>query len=326
MLNMNQFILSLKENGIHSLKRGLKTLVSFEEERNKFDLKEAIIFIHHGIELLLKQVLVENFGEHLIFADINDRTIKKLIEAKSTGKNVFDLSSPVNTSTFRQAIQRIKAFSPAEQNFPLELEHLLEKLNGIRNSIEHYGINKSTLEIEEILINLRGPILDFLSDSIKDFKVSYGEEINTVWSLTEESIKNYSTFEEEVSGELKKIQGKTYNGQLFGRNSMISIPTFVNLNREYQIRKKGIVHIIDIYGKVESGNDWIIQLKTSIMNHDSFLQILRYFENNFEHKTPKWLIVKQKLTKNQKEAGKLSNTYITGIEEWERLKQSILKK
>lgn len=69
--------LSLKENGLHSLERGLSIFKSFEQTENIFLLKEAIMFLHHGIELLMKQTLVENSSEVLIFSDIDNETVKK---------------------------------------------------------------------------------------------------------------------------------------------------------------------------------------------------------------------------------------------------------
>ena len=51
--------LTLKENGYHSLEKGLTVFKDFEQSEDAFLLKEAIMFLHHGIELLMKQALVE---------------------------------------------------------------------------------------------------------------------------------------------------------------------------------------------------------------------------------------------------------------------------
>ena len=84
-----KFKIGLKENGIHSLTRGLETFELYEEEKDEFILKESIMFLHHGIELLMKQVLIENAGEFLIYSDISDDTIKKVINAKKNKALVF---------------------------------------------------------------------------------------------------------------------------------------------------------------------------------------------------------------------------------------------
>lgn len=41
--------ITLKENGIHSLEKGLDTFEAYEKNKNNFTLKEAIMFIHHGV-------------------------------------------------------------------------------------------------------------------------------------------------------------------------------------------------------------------------------------------------------------------------------------
>ena len=78
-----RFKITLRQNGIHSFKRGLETLQKYEKGKgtDKFLLKESIMFIHHGIELLLKEILVTKGNEHLIYSDISESTLKKVIQA-----------------------------------------------------------------------------------------------------------------------------------------------------------------------------------------------------------------------------------------------------
>lgn len=67
--------LTLIENGVDSFQNGYKSLVEFEPlllldesdiEKSK-KLKNAIIQIHHGIEILMKNILM-NESEYLLFA------------------------------------------------------------------------------------------------------------------------------------------------------------------------------------------------------------------------------------------------------------------
>ena len=39
-----KFQISLKDNGIHSLNKGLSSFKSYEESKNEFELKESIMF------------------------------------------------------------------------------------------------------------------------------------------------------------------------------------------------------------------------------------------------------------------------------------------
>ncbi|MGB3587122.1 MAG: hypothetical protein WBA23_11310, partial [Tunicatimonas sp.] len=65
--------ISLEANGIHSFNRGLNTFSDYEQgdKKDDFLLKESIMFLHHGIELLMKQMLVNTADESLIFSDIS---------------------------------------------------------------------------------------------------------------------------------------------------------------------------------------------------------------------------------------------------------------
>lgn len=64
---------SLLENGIDSLKKAKTNIEEYEKyhKGSSYDfLKDAIIFLNHGIEILLKYILSKQ-NESLIFTDIN---------------------------------------------------------------------------------------------------------------------------------------------------------------------------------------------------------------------------------------------------------------
>lgn len=46
-----KFAISLRENGLHSLWRGIESYETFDETQDKLALKEAIMLLHHGLEL-----------------------------------------------------------------------------------------------------------------------------------------------------------------------------------------------------------------------------------------------------------------------------------
>lgn len=75
---------SLLENGIDSLKKAKTNIEGFEKyhkESSYHFLKDVIIFLNHGIEILLKYILSKQ-NESLIFTDIN-----LYMEAKEKLKN-----------------------------------------------------------------------------------------------------------------------------------------------------------------------------------------------------------------------------------------------
>ncbi len=176
---------TLKENGLHSLERGLTTFKEFEQTEEMFLLKEAIMFLHHGIELLMKQTLVENIGEVLIFSDIDNETVKKVIKANKEGKSVFNLPKPIHTATYEQVLDRVQAFVITHE-LPENLRSWLSELNTLRNQIEHYAIDKEVDDVKDKIVKIRKPLLSFFEKTIKDFTKSKNNEIEAIGREWEE--------------------------------------------------------------------------------------------------------------------------------------------
>jgi len=101
------------ENGIDSLNKGFKSLKVYEEnlylktgvvtdKERFFQLKDAIIQIHHGIEILLKYILTKE-NELLVFSEIN-KYVKLALKEKRKRKleSIFQTSvkNRVHTVTF----------------------------------------------------------------------------------------------------------------------------------------------------------------------------------------------------------------------------------
>lgn len=180
----DKFKISLLDNGIHSFNKALEKFTSYEQGNKKdlFLLKEAIMFLHHGVELLLKQVLIDHGGEYLVFADIKSIT-KKKIKAKEQGVSVFSLDKPANTATYFDVIQRVKAFVTAV-GLGDNLEKYLLELNGIRNTIEHYGVDMEKNKVERLLLKIRAPISKFFLDA----GINLGQENKEKWKQLEKEL------------------------------------------------------------------------------------------------------------------------------------------
>jgi hypothetical protein len=180
-----KFEITLIKNGIHSFNKGLDKFLDYQSNNKKdeFQLKEAIMFLHHGTELLLKQVLINEKGEYLIFSDINSDTTKKIIRAKEQGISVFNLTKPPKTASFLEIIDRIKAFVNTPK-IDESLESRLKELNSFRNNLEHYGIYCDKLRVENLLLKLHKPISEFFRTSGIDLS-----EINeNKWKQIEEKL------------------------------------------------------------------------------------------------------------------------------------------
>src|SRR2546430_3981001 len=101
----DQFKISLRENGEHSLKKSLETYREYEKTQEQMPLKDTIMFLHHGIELLMKEILVRH-SPYLIFEKLDDIPSKQ-IEANKTGKGIFFIDKPPKSVTYEVAIKRV---------------------------------------------------------------------------------------------------------------------------------------------------------------------------------------------------------------------------
>ncbi|MGG5774047.1 hypothetical protein ACLE91_04810 [Bacillus subtilis] len=179
---------TLLENGIDSLKKAKAHIREFEqyhEESSYHLLKDAIIFLNHGIEILLKYILsIQN--ESLIFTDINlYMEAKEKLKNESKGKknafginykrNVFDIElgngnkkKQLFTINLNEAIKRIKFL--LDIDISEDVDAAITLINGYRNHITHHSIfldEPSVKELVEKLKFLYGHILDFFQEHIK---------------------------------------------------------------------------------------------------------------------------------------------------------------
>ncbi|MCG8788917.1 hypothetical protein [Tenacibaculum finnmarkense] len=178
-----KFKISLSENGIHSFNKGLQDFIVYENSNDDFKLKESVMFLHHGIELLLKQVLINKGGEYLIFSDIDSSTTKKIIESKEKNISVFNLNKPPKTTTFLETVDRLKGFVDTPK-IEESLETRLKELNSLRNNLEHYGIETDKIKVENLLVRLKKPILNFLEKA----EISLEIENNETWKTLEKKV------------------------------------------------------------------------------------------------------------------------------------------
>src|SRR5436190_6878664 len=133
-----KFKISLRENGEHSFKRSLESYKEYERTNDQMLLKDTIMFLHQSVELLTKQMLV-NHSPYLIFEDLRDIP-KKQKEANKQGIGIFYLDKPPRSVTYEVAIDRVEAFlNPPELDD--NLKENLDKLNRLRNQLEHYEID-----------------------------------------------------------------------------------------------------------------------------------------------------------------------------------------
>ncbi|GMT41470.1 MAG: hypothetical protein IEMM0001_2205 [bacterium] len=164
--------IKLIENGLDSLKKGFEYLKQYEEQylleksghERYFILKDAILSIHHGIEILFKEVLRKS-NELLIYSDI-DKSLKNAYVEKRQRKldSLFETSQTLHTVTFREAIDRVQRICGHEIN--QHFSNKLHKIEDYRNQITHSEVALDEIEINETFDGLIDEVDIFFMKSI----------------------------------------------------------------------------------------------------------------------------------------------------------------
>lgn len=174
---------TLLENGTDSLKKAKKSIEDFEGTAREFSyhlLKDSIIFLNHGIEILLKYILSQQ-NESLIFTDLKPYIAAKKYLKKMPLKNggfgihidrnkptIFDVPSSeikkqkLNTITLTEALDRVEYLCDIDMKE--DFKNGTYVINDYRNQITHHSINLDSSG-EEYLINT----LKLLYDNALDF-------------------------------------------------------------------------------------------------------------------------------------------------------------
>lgn len=186
--------ISLLQNGLHSLNKGYLLIKQFEICKSKdekyFLIKDAILSIHHGVEILMKECLRRK-NEFLIFSNI-DRAVKDVYREKKQKKlsDIFMTNKikDVHMVTYEEAIDRMDAFYEVE--LKSELKESLIKLNKYRNIITHSGVYLKPIEVLETIYSLAHGLDFYFEEILKDeyeISVGYVNLKNAINSLDEYS-------------------------------------------------------------------------------------------------------------------------------------------
>lgn len=191
--------ISLLENGVDSLKKGYASLRKYEnlrfledEKLNRFfDLKDAILSVHHGLEILFKQVLMD-YNEMLVFSEIG-KPLKKAYQQKNQrgGESVFEMEVTPHTVTLREAVERLETICgvPIREGF-LNKVNRLEKY---RNQIVH----------AEVIFN-EDDLQNAFNGLIDDIDVFFMENLGERYS----SLSGYSDLKEKYQEYIDALSGE----------------------------------------------------------------------------------------------------------------------
>lgn len=169
--------LNFLDSGLDSLKKGFQNLIEYEkntfylkkkiaDEDRFYQLKDAILFTQHGIEILVKSI-IHNHSEYLIFSQI-DANVKAAIQQKNQQNlnSVFesDLKHKIHTVTFLESIERLKIIPNVK--ISKTLESRLKELESYRNIIMHSEPYLNEYDINETFDGLSDELDLFFSQNI----------------------------------------------------------------------------------------------------------------------------------------------------------------
>lgn len=227
-------ILSLKENGLDSLKYGLEYFNYFFKLEDKYStenptyLKVSIIMIHNACELILKDY-VSRRNELLIY-DIRDNKRKNQImrfysknnNETSLEKYVTDAGSDVKTIDYSELIEIYKVISDCDER----VFSAIKQIGVYRNKITHYGIDlrneyygilesvKVTLDLileGELSENIRCDLFVELSKQYDDLYLDSEDELIKKWE--EQFVENFKLINKCIHESLSSDIIRDYSNQ-----------------------------------------------------------------------------------------------------------------
>lgn len=145
---------NLLDNGADSLKGAFESLQKFDNlhEGTDHNLKDAVIFLNHGLEILFK-LLLKKSSPALMFSDIKNYQKAKESMKKKNSRNVFEVDSSLRTVTLEEALKRVELLCDIE--IPDSLKGAIYYINKIRNQLMHYEVELGDEELQELISKLK---------------------------------------------------------------------------------------------------------------------------------------------------------------------------
>ncbi|MCM3173247.1 hypothetical protein [Paenibacillus sp. MER 99-2] len=166
--------MDLAENGADSLKAAYLIMEKLPilEDGLAHNLKDAVMSLNHGIEILFK-LLLKNYEEYLIFTDLDKYMTAKKNMLEKGKDNVLDVNPLLRTIALSEAIRRAKYLCGYEISSDFEVG--INYINKIRNQFMHYEINLSDEEMRELLVKMR-----IVYDLSYDFFITYIDDLSLI--------------------------------------------------------------------------------------------------------------------------------------------------
>jgi hypothetical protein len=154
--------------------RGYEFWDDWQKTGDNWILKESIFWIHHGVELALKQLLVQK-DEFLVFEDVDAAvtalaTLRKKQGMKNAGVlELFEHPDGVMSVSFQKLLERCAVMlnlTELAEGEPLRSK--IEELGNYRNQITHFAVKFKVGYIANLLADILNPLLTILAREITD--------------------------------------------------------------------------------------------------------------------------------------------------------------
>lgn len=196
--------ISLIENGLDSLRKGYQHLDVHEKleltgakDHEKFSaLKDSILNIQHGVEILFKHLLITH-NEFLLYTDIS--RLKEAYRSKAKGE-ITELyeAEGVHTVTFKESIDRLRDIC----GLPISetLKKKLLKIESWRNKITHSAAIITDDNVAKMLLDHLFELDELLAPAIGEqyFKGQGRTELDRTYNLTK---KIYGELENKIKAQ-----------------------------------------------------------------------------------------------------------------------------
>ncbi|MBD2726691.1 hypothetical protein H6G96_10200 [Nostoc sp. FACHB-892] len=292
--------LSLEQNCYHSLKKGYTLYNEADKTKDGWLLKESLIWIHHGIELGIKLLLVQT-NEYLIFENV-DIALTQLLTLRQAQPNatildLFEEPESPRSVTLITAMKRVAIMLKISDLLKdSELEKNIILLNEYRNKIVHYSVNLEFETVHPLVLKAVEQFLSLLENNIKDeqFIKDYLPEIRRIdipmRSLFEIVTKNVKN---RILTLINLFDGQKVSGKLFNLEQDISLPKFeiesLNITEEAYYR-------VIVEAETLNKEKWIVILQAGVPNHHLIQSLYhtvltrKITQQDQQEKTIIWLI------------------------------------
>ncbi len=304
---------TMKENGVHSLQQGLRYFAEFERTHDQMALKESIMSTHHGIELLMKEILMKSNG-YLIFEDL-EGAIKAGRKAEKKGLSIFEVEDPPHTVSFPVSVDRVKTFSN-----PVQLDETLRTqlmdLNTYRNQIEHYMIEVDEEKVMKLMTELQYPVLTLFETEIGGLKGELSAQNIKVPANVSQMLSKFYQGQEEVAEALPLAGLKVIPAALINSDKELTIPLIAGVYKNYRIPGTNLEFDVFVDGSPES---IAIDIKTGTRIPEGYFSHMKTWGDNAG--AIPWSIFFTAVNQQLRNKAKAAKVLLTDEKDWTQVKK-----